>query len=95
MAVKAHEIKEIFTLPSGKEAQRVALPGRYYFEFRRKIQQDQEVAMKEVMIRSYLVGGQPLTIDILEDQLSFEDNVCLGTRIDLLFQNAAVQQSQT
>lgn len=83
--VKAHEIKEIFTLPSGKEAQRIALPGRYYFEFRRKIQQDQEVAMKEVMIRSYLIEGQPLTIDLLEDQLSFEDNICLGTKIDQLF----------
>lgn len=84
-SAKLPDIKETFTLPSGREAQRVALPGRYYFEFRRKIQQDQEIAMKEVMMRSYLIDGQPLSIDLLEDQLSFEDNVCLGTKIDQLF----------
>lgn len=92
---KTPEVRQSFVLPSGKEAQRIALPGRYYFEFRRKIQQDQEVAMKEIMMRSYLIEGQPLTIDLIDDQLSFEDNLCLGTMIDNLFQSAAVQQKQT
>jgi hypothetical protein len=59
-----------------------------YFEFRRKIQKDQDIAMKEIMMKSYLIEGQPLTIDLLEDQLSFEDNLFLGTMVDDLFQNA-------
>ena len=88
---KTPEIKETFTLPSGKVADRLALSSRNYFEYRRLMttdiqsKQGGDNATKGLLLKAYLIDGQPLTIDILEDQMSFEDALTLTSRLDDLF----------
>lgn len=95
---KTPEIKETFTLPSGKVADRLALSSRHYFEYRRMMTQEMQggkgtdQSTKGLLLKAYLVDGKPLTIDVLEDELSFEDALALTSTIDNLFAAAQARK---
>ena len=94
---KKKETVETFTLPSGKIASRYGLTNKDYYDFRKKLQADQDadLATKVLTMRMYLIDGQPLTIDMLEDEegLDFEDTFVLTNKIDTLF--SQLQQRAT
>ena len=97
MTTKKKEPVETFTLTSGKVAKRFALSSKDYFSFRKRLQdeQDTDLATKEMVMRSYLLDGLPITIDMLEDDdgLTFEDVYTLTNRLDNLF--SQLQQKVT
>lgn len=75
-------------LPSGAIAIRKPLTGKHYFKFQGMAAKGAgaaEDAMKWIVLQAFEVNGQPLTIDKLEDEMSFEDAAMLSQEINRAF----------
>lgn len=63
----------VISLPSGKIAKKIELKGRDFFQFTALSTKDPSDALRWLVIHAYQVDGKPLTVEDVDDNLSFED----------------------
>lgn len=77
---------EVIELPSGKHAIKQQLKGKDFFQFQAiATKSGGAEALQWVMAVMFSVDGKPLTIDTLNEDMSFEDVACLSAIINQVF----------
>lgn len=79
------EIKTVIVLPSGGVAAELPLSGRDYWEFLQLASKGTDSASRWLLLNAFTLNEKPLTIDLLEDELSFEDVLILNSEVAKLF----------